>query len=39
MSEQDMNELSMRHVLSDMRNPHLMKCDNCFIEKKNKTSF
>ncbi|KAK2382823.1 putative mitochondrial protein [Trifolium repens] len=39
MSEKDMVELSKRSVLSDMRNPHLKKCDSCFVEKKNKASF
>jgi hypothetical protein len=39
MSENDMVELSKRSVLSDMRNPHLKKCDGCFVEKKNRASF
>jgi len=39
MSEKDMVKLCKSNVLSDMSNPHLKKCDHCFVEKKNKVSF
>jgi len=39
MSEKDMTKLCKSNVLSDMSNPHLNKCDHCFVEKKNKVSF
>ena len=39
MGEKDMVKLCKSNVLSDMSNPHLKKCDQCFVKKKSKVSF
>lgn len=39
MSEKYMVELAKQDVLSDMRDPHLKKCDHCFVKNKNTISF